>query len=658
MGFLGLLAATAFLAVEVTRRYGGEKTPAYERVALAFLLGGSFLIGTNWVLALTGLLCAGALWVCSGVFLAAGLGFRFLNTGGQLRWARPSLPVDPLKRAVIALLSLVVAYVFIRGMVLNVWEFDALSYHFPKAVELLRGHGIHFIPSNDFRIPYFPWNYEFLLADGLALTPGDGLTHLIEMLSAFGFGAYTYAIFCKAWPDSHSDTPLLGVMLACAMPILILQLGAYKNDILFAMFLLSTIYWSCLWVIQGGGRELAFAFLSLSLAFGTKATALFMLPAAGLALVLGRRHLVGVERRAILKAIAFVIPTLLLTGAAWPLFNKVWCGHLLGMTAVVGGVDGFQSDAVPHYSALSYLWKFPVLVFWKPFSKMPDGVWAFWEHRYLWWPDYQILYSHFGWLCTILLSVIPFGWKRHRSVDGTGRAFRIAVTVAILAYSFLVLPQRYRVDGFFCAFARSLLCVPVLVVLWSALPLIEWLRSKGKNTLVTIASVGILAYFSGQAFVYLKNDQSKSFNEFTGALLSGKSYRANALVAFMDHNAGPEDSIAYDSGFGGFFYPLYGPGLKRPLHFLQVRTTPVFIPPDAKWVVIDRSWNSDWSHPGVLSTGDFWKPWVSAPSAEDLIVVNQMLKDPRFVLVFANPGSAQAVFLRRPTNAIDSPGAK
>jgi hypothetical protein len=115
----------------------------------------------------------------------------------------------------------------------------------------------------------------------------------------------------------------------------------------------------------------------------------------------------------------------------------------------------------------------------------------------------------------------------------------------------------------------------------------------------------------------------------------------------LDRVAGPADAIAFDSGFGGMVYPLYGAKYTRPLCYLWPAAGIVAIPPETQWVVIDRSWNVGWSHPGVTHTGDFWLPFKRAVSPEDLALYNQMVRDPAFVLVYNNTVSNQFVFQRQ-----------
>lgn len=651
MGFICFLGASLFLAAMLQPYCAGKDRQVLksEQLALTVLLGLAILVSTNWVLACFKLLTGPSLWISMGVYSLVG-GVLCLVRRPAIS-QRDSQGLTFLEFLAFALLGLSVLYVAVRGSVIWVGEYDALTYHFPKAVEIIRAHTIPYIPSGDFRVAYFPWNYELLLADGLLLTPGDGLSYLMSLLPAFGFAAYAHAIFRRAWPHASRFDALVGTLLVCATPIFVLQAGDYKNDLLFAFFLLSFFYWMSLWCQSSRRREFALALLSLGLCFGTKATALFVLPVCFVILWRFRSRFslkaLGGLRGTALMAVGVVI-AFFLVGGGWPLLNKLWCGHFLGDFARVGGMSGYEANAVPRYTGFANLWKFPLLAILRPFSSNLEGVWVFWKHQYWWWPAYHPIYGHFGWLCSVMLLLAPLGVFLHlKSKDDVRSGFRVAISVSMLAFVLLSLPQKYRVDGMFCGFPRSLLCLPVLVALWTLVPLLGWLRDHGKIVFCTLIGLGVMAYFSAQSAIYLKNDVTKPFDMVQG-ILSGSVVRpTDDMANALDQAAGPTDTIAFDSGFGGMVYPLYGAQLTRPVIFLRPSAGPVSIPPQAKWVVIDRAWNVGWSHPGVSDTGQFWLPIKRAPTAEDMALFTQLSKDPDFALVWVNPLGDQAIFQRR-----------
>jgi len=642
--FAALALARASLPLLATEAEGWNR---WERSSAVLVLGFCILVGANWALALVHALTAAGLWTCTGLFL--GLAFWLFRRHGWPRWRRPD--VDPLAVWTGLVLLAGAAYLVLRGSLAMIAEFDAVSYHLPKAVEILKSGTIPFVNAGDYRIPYFPWNYELLLADTLILTGGDRHAYLIGFLGTLALGVNAYGLLRQAWREATALEALLGVLFLAATPVLLMHADAFKNDVLFCFFLLAFFHWAAVWSLRGSRGSFILLVLCVGLCFGTKSSALFLGP-----ILLGlawwhrdrfRPQALGGTGKALQAAAAILLAALLL-GGGWPLLNLRWCGHLLGDFATVGGAPGYEAMAAPRYIGFGNWWKFPILLFSRPFSSNPDGVWLFWEHRYWFWPAYRSMYGHFGWLCTALLALLPFGIRLHRRQPGEEGRFRILVTVFAVAFAFLFMPQRYRVDGMFCGFPRYLLFIPVLVALWGLLPFLGWLRGRGWKAGSACAGLGLSAYFLVTAVDYFVHDQTKPL-EAVAQLLDRPGYRmAGGAAKGVDRAAGPGDVIAFDSGFGGMVYPLYGRGFTRRVAYLRVAEgQPVSIPAEAKWVVTDRAWNVGWSHPGVTSAGDFWLPIRPAATREDLTLFNQLAKDPDFALVYHNAARNEAVFLRR-----------
>jgi hypothetical protein len=230
---------------------------------------------------------------------------------------------------------------------------------------------------------------------------------------------------------------------------------------------------------------------------------------------------------------------------------------------------------------------------------------------------------------------------------GDSARFRVLLAIGILSYTLFCLPQRYRVDGLFCAFPRAMLCLPVLAALWTVLPLLAWARERGRTLLSAGLGLGLLAYFVGQSLTYLLRDETKHIQAVAWRLDHPNHPEAGGMYQAFNAMAGSADSVAYDGGFGGFYYWLYGPELSRPLAYVSHKVHPIRIPEESKWVVIDRSWNVGWSHPGVTSAADFGRTSKRAPSQEDLECFAQLLTDPAWDLAYNDPGRNQAIFVRK-----------
>ena len=670
MAFLGFLGATLVLALAIRSRFEPEATrnDFGKRFAVLLLLWFAILVGLNWLLVLSHLLTVTSLrFGAIACAVSGGLimlrhrrqdpehgsisAFDQISSGfekacGQLK------KQPPLMHAVLSVVALSLLYVLVRGLILggSVNEFDAISYHLPKAVEVSRAQTIPHLVCGDFRLAYFPWNYELLLADGLLLSQGDGFIFLVPLMAYLGFAGSTYALFRKAWPETSSVDISLGVLLVLSTPILILHITANKNDLLVVFLQMEFLLWSTLWYLNRDQRSLLLSIISLAMLFGTKVSALFLGPF--LLVMLWRRRAcftleaLGGPKKA-LTQVGIVIFIVLALGAAWPLLNLAWTGKIFGNIATAGGIDSFEANVGPRYNGFSNLWRFPVLVFLKPFSSNDLSVWVPWEHRYWFWPTYRLIYGHFGWLCTVLLALLPAGLFYHLRKQREAASFRMLITIGMVAFVAFTLPVNYRVDGLFHGSARYILCIPVLVVLWTGLPLLSWVKENGRHLIHGVLAVGALAYFSGQSWVYFEKDETRPFEMVLEALSPPPQPNLRTVAEALDFMAGPKDSVALDGGYGALFYPIYGARLERPVCFLRPNPGTVAIPDHVKWVLIDRSFNVGWSHPGVTSVADFWLPIKPRPTEEDMAVFRQLSKDPGWRMVCLIPTRNEAIFLRQ-----------
>ena len=111
---------------------------------------------------------------------------------------------------------------------------------------------------------------------------------------------------------------------------------------------------------------------------------------------------------------------------------------------------------------------------------------------------------------------------------------------------------------------------------------------------------------------------------------------------------GQTSVIAIHGGYDTFVYPAYGANLSRRVLFLHAPDpTPVAIPDEARWVVVDRPWNCFFGNPNFKDFGS-WHTLIGAgaPSAEDRRVFEQLEKDKRFKLIWSDLRLNQAVFRR------------
>jgi hypothetical protein len=620
-----------------------------ERCASVLLLWVAILLSINWILVCFRALGAKELIGCSFVAAIAGTGLLI----GRWRKEKLSFHIPPSNSMMVVfgfMLGGVLIYVLMRSFVLGavIEEFDALSYHFPKAVEIIRAHTIPQIRSGDFRIEFFPWNYELLLADALLLTPGDGMSYWIPLVAYLGFLAFVYSILRRSWPSLNRQDVLAGLLLVAATPILILHITANKNDLLALFFQMAFLYWFTRWSVDGNPRSLSFALAGFVMMLGTKVSALFLVPAL-LFIFWRRRELwvrgLSVKSRKLFLSLAGGVLLFLILGGGALILNCRWTGNPLGDCSRAGGISSYEANVAPQYRIDGISWRFPVMLFWKPFSLDEMGVWAFDQGRYWFWPSYRLIYGHFGWLCSVLLLLIPFAVYLSRE-EKYGSQFRKYATIGILGFVFFCLPQKYRVDGLFCAWPRYLLCIPVLIALWTVPPILDWLRRKKRHLTYLAASWAIVLYFAAEHYTCFKNDEVRSFGRFANSLFDTRESYRDSVSEVLNRIAGPQDTVAFDGGYGALYYSAYGNQLERPLCFLQPNPRKVAIPEKVQWVLIDRSWNSGWSHPGVTTTADFGLPINPKPSAEDRMVMEQLLRDPEWKLVYWKSENSQAIFRR------------
>jgi hypothetical protein len=226
------------------------------------------------------------------------------------------------------------------------------------------------------------------------------------------------------------------------------------------------------------------------------------------------------------------------------------------------------------------------------------------------------------------------------------------LTLAALVCSVLLIPLGYRTLGFFMGFGRYLLFLPVLIGLWTLCPIMKWLDARfgwWANGCVLVALSATLAYY---AYDNGRHDRFAPlpFVRWAAAhpgnrALCFTNVRAGSVV---DSLAGPHDVIAFDGGVtDSWIYPAFGEHLSRKVVLLSDHATPVTIPPEATWVVIDRAWSIIWERADFYDMGQFWRCINrGAPLPMDLRVGRTLASDPGWRLVYYHPGLNQAVFQR------------
>ncbi len=641
------------------RRLEGAPPPALERLLSAGLLASGAAVAISWALALPHLLTSRLLLACGGA--AALLGLLVWRGSAERPGAgRPgagsgfAVP-GSFGRAVVAAALLPPAawllFIAWRGWLLPPLTEDALIYHLPKALFLARAGGFEVFTATDIRISSFPANYELLLADVLLLSGSDRVTEWLATGAWIGF-SLAGAAFAERWwgPGLHT---LAAGLVAAGTRIALLQSGAHKHDIVAAFFCSCALLWTARWGAGGGRMPAGLAITALALAAGTKVpTGPLVLACALVAASSAVRRFRAGERpakRDVAMVTALGVGAFLFLGGVAYLENAVRFGspfgpNPAGVAPVLAGRAGREPGG---------LLVFPLLLFSAPFSG-GDSVTLPGTTRVWWWPQDDLNLSHFGLLVSFLALALPFCALRYRKAtggDAKPRERHLAAVAAGLAFCAPAL-VKMPLPGSYAFCARYVVwVVPVIAAMTIAPVVRELCRASPREVrLGGILVLGIALFFAREAVRCAVHDSFAPFTyvrEIARHPESRRPFRTPRRAAIVaDELAGPDDVIAMDSGHDSWIYPAFGASLSRTVLFLG--SGPVEIPPEARFVAVDRYANILWGHPALrrMSDADAYLA-AGSPSEEDLRVFRALEADPRFELLFHDSDRNQAVFRRR-----------
>lgn len=651
---LGMLAAGAALTSILLASRLAAKTepatagavdvlaPALDRMAMMLVAAIALAIGTSWLLALAHQLTPRALVSSSVVALAVSAPYLVRRVR---RSAAVHIHIAPWKVTVVAaaFLPLVgwIAYAAWRGSLLPVYNHDGLSYHFPKAVLLMKAHGFAVFDVHEARTATWPCNYELLLADTMMLTGGDAASAFIAPASYALFLLFAARLAATWWGDGMHV--LVVTLVTAATPIALLHSGLHKNDLLFCSFALGAFGWAARWCVRGCATSLGFAVIATLLAIGTKASGAFIAATIAPVALLG---LWG--RRGVLSARNIAIVTLLMLVA----------GALLGAWVYVANYFVFGRLVLPPdfentpagYGDFANIWQFTYLMLAKPFSD-DVSVYVPWRGEYWWWPSNDIWISHFGMLMTIgVVAVVPALFLFRRSGS---RRERLVASLAALGAYVLTLPVHVAPLGFFNGFGRYVLFIVPIVYAWTVSPFMLALQRRGegmRRSVIGLSVAAAIGAFLSAAGTYGINDAYAPL-EYVSFQMAHEDNRVphvrrNRAATLLDLNAGPNDVVAVDFAQDTWVYPAYGRGWTREVQYLPHTSGPVTIDPRVDWVIIDRSWNVFFGHPKFTDMGQVRYLGRGQPTAADVKVLRQLESDPAFQLVYADPKHNQALFRR------------
>ena len=642
-----VVTGTAVLSALSLRLDGPHDLSPPELLTGGAVTGLALWIAIHWALAMTHALTRPAVVAVSLAFVAAAVAAVIRN-----RRSLKSIAIPKETAIAMAFLAPVFAWmVFIlwRGTVTPPLSHDALAYHLPKAVLMMRAHGYEQFVAPDARIGGLPANYEMLLADVLILSSSDRLTEWIGTAS-FILVLLATAAIARRWGIGVAGTAA-AVLAVASAPVVLLHSGADKNDLLVAWMGLAALSFGSRWCVQGGRMNACVAIAAATLGIGTKpniATVAAALAPFALWRIwrLLRERTLRV-RDAVATAI-FCASAFLLCGGWTYIFG------LISSHAAATGSPSQTSSVAPALATMTYgdwfnLWQVPWLLLTIPFAPSANGVWVPWAHEYWFWPHYELYWSHYGFAFTAAAVLLPFAaWRYRRLPADRARMRRIACAGSVIAVM-LMLPVVSRPIGFYGTYPRYLLVALPLLYAYTFAPIADelWQRRRPLAFVFLGALAVIFSYYSAMSaehdrFAPLEYVVWASRHPGTRAI----PFMGGRAGSVVDRRAGPHDKIAVHGSFETWVYPAYGAALTRPVVFLPSDATPADVPADADWVMVDRSWHTIWAE-GMQDMGDGWTKLAKGTANPDEVrFTESMERDPRFRLVYRDKRFNQAVFRR------------
>ena len=637
VGGFFLLGYELAARVRLTRAY------ACERATAALLAGSAIWTAVNWSLALTQQLAVWPLAACGVASLVAGIVLMLRR--------KPALHVAASRTFLVVAvpLGLWLAYILWRGAILPPVSHDALSAHLPKMLMLVRHHGYAWFPANDGRISSAPCDYELLLTNFLLLFGSDALTEWLGTFYYVVFLVVSGALLERWWGRGRHVAA--GVLAIAGMPLLLLQSGAHKNDLMACSFFLAAVVFASRALATRETAAVMLATIAGALGIGTKQHG-FLLAAAILgvtAVVLLRQRFVPRLSRIAVWGATAAVAFLLLGGASY-------VGNFLHARAPVGqfrlAATTSSAPATVGYGDWSNIVAFPVALFFEPFVGNDFETWIPWKNAYWFWPKYELYYSSYGMIGSLLLLALPFGVVACRRLELGAKLERNSASAVCLLTFAGVAPIHFHPYGFFLAsLPRYVAFVLPLLVGWTLVPL--WRECIEPRGLARTSMAALLLLFVVEAFDCATRDRFAPFDYVTWIARHPGSrvvHFSNMRAAFVvDGVAGPHDTIAVDGALDTWIYPAYGASLSRPVVLLPEGSGVAGVPAEAPWVIVDRSYSKNWGDPRYADVGEMHRVEGRFTRA-DVLLFSQLMRDPRFELVWWFPRDNQAVF-RRVTGA-------
>lgn len=570
---------------------------------------------------------------------------------GALARARKALRPLRFEWIFLGALGLLAAFNLFKGWILPCANSDALAWSMPIAIRYNLIHGLDWAvrPQPEW-LPHLsdPHNYELLVASILSLTGSDRITEWLSTLTACGILSVVGVQF-RRWsgPGLHVWTALL---LFAAAPVFLLHMAADKGDLLTILLTLLGIFWTVRAWCEKGPRPGILALWVLFALFNVKRSGWMLAPPLMLAIYL-RWALLAVRGRTpwaptLLRAAGHSLAASLAMGGV----KTLWLWYQT--RPILRGVAGVASQMIP--SAHSFSWADPLRFLWvvslAPF-RSTDYTVRLLSGREWYWPEYNLIYSHFGWMfgpaLLVALGVLVAGVFRRGPARGFPREQWLCLGAsALLAY--FILARNYAYDGGFNTFPRFVLFLLPPLLAAGILPLLARARRPwifGVATALLLGGAASRAYQHDMVapFVYLE-DLWKHPAKRRWVLVG-----PNRMPCILDRLAGPKAVIVSDCTYLTWLAPLWGEGFTRDVRLLEWEKGRPRIPPEAEWVVIDNVSGQMWGNGHeVRNAEDFANAFRhGVPSERDTRLFPILKADPQWELVTASPWGEQALFRRR-----------
>ena len=563
LALLLFLLCTGWSAWRIANRLSlwepAPPTPG-ERLIWTSVLGVAVWLGQGWGLAVAGRFRGSALVTLSVVVLAVVLAVtRFRETRSSSAGAGTKRPVHRLvtlgSALPFVLVGLWVLYSAAALSVTPVSNHDALSYHFPKAVQLALTGTFDLYPSQDLRVTYYPGNYEMLVATFMVFLRSDTATGLITSWSLLLFVATGFTLFKRVWKGT--TLPALGMAMMLGSPVLLLHATAHKNDLLMAAVTLNALVWLGRFAVYGGAGSAVVGVICVALATGTKFHGLFLAVAA--ILPIWRAWRSGVWRPAPRQAAvlaAGAAALFMLLGGAQYVANTAATGHLSGLEQVPTA-NAVNTVAFPAFGQVPrFLW----MLLAAPFLTAGQYFMVPWSSELWFWPAYELYFSHYGVHVSVLVLLLPLGirWTR-RTLDPAAWTEITAISVPALFLVGLNALIGIRPYGSFAFIPRFLFFALPVLLAWTWCPWVAHFARVRRASLVPLAAA--LAIPIAYAGMTVTNDGFTPFS-YVRHLWSHPEQRRDvfhtswrAATAF-DRMAPAKTTVAVDAGYDGWTYPL------------------------------------------------------------------------------------------------------